>query len=96
MTEKELNSFTINYIEKKIKESPDKNYIRYTYYELNVKNNLSNAELDVFLRINKDYFENQGYKVYFTDAHYNYNDSRRTVQVNELMIAIKDDENGVI
>lgn len=92
MTDKELNSFAINYIENKIKESPDKNFIRYSYYELKIKSNLSEDEIDTFLRINRDYFENQRYKVYFTDAHYEYKNARRTVQVNELMIAIKDDK----
>ena len=38
MTEKELKIFTINYIDKKLEESLDKGYIRYTYYELKIKN----------------------------------------------------------
>ena len=49
MTDKELKSFTINYISSKEKENP--NYIRYTFYELRIKNNLSEAEVDEFLRI---------------------------------------------
>lgn len=35
------DNFVISYINKKIEESKDKNYIRYTFYELRVKNNLS-------------------------------------------------------
>lgn len=35
------DSFVINYINKKIQESEDENFIRYTFYELRVKNNLS-------------------------------------------------------
>lgn len=92
MIEKEINQFTINYIEQKLKESPDINFIRYSYYELKVKNNLKDNEIDTFLRINRDYFENKGYKVYFTDAHYEYQNARRTVQANELMIAVKDEK----
>ena len=34
MTDKELKSFTINYISSKEKENP--NYIRYTFYELRI------------------------------------------------------------
>jgi beta-N-acetylglucosaminidase len=66
MTEKELKTFTINYINQK--ELDNENFIRYTFYELRVKNNLSEDELNTFLRINRDYFENKGYQVYFTNA----------------------------
>lgn len=88
MTDKELKSFTINYISSKEKENP--NYIRYTFYELRIKNNLSEAEVDEFLKINKDYFENKGYCVYFTGAKFTYENANRTVQSNEMMIAIKE------
>jgi len=88
MTENELKRFTINYIEEKERENP--NYIRYSFYELRVKHNLSEKEVDEFLRINKDYFENNSYNVYFTGAKFTYNNSSMTVQPNELMIAIKE------
>ena len=87
MTDKELKSFTINYISSKEKENP--NYIRYTFYELRVKNNLAEKEVDEFLRINKDYFKNKGYNVYFTGARFVYNNANMTVQPNEMMIAFK-------
>ena len=89
MTEKELKYFTINYINKKLEESEDKGIIRYTFYELRVKNNLSEDEVKEFLRINKNYFENNGYEDYFTDDKFVYQNANRTVQPNELMIAIK-------
>ena len=47
-------------------------------------------EVDEFLRINRDYFENKGYKVYFTNARFTYQNADRMVQPNELMIAIKE------
>ena len=87
MTDKELKSFTINYISSKEKENS--NYIRYTFYELRVKNNLAEKEVDEFLRINKDYFKNKGYNVYFTGARFVYNNANMTVQPNEMMIAFK-------
>ena len=37
-----------------------------------------------------DYFENHGYKVYFTNARYEYNGGTQNVQPNELMIAFKE------
>lgn len=66
MTETELKRFTISLIKSKEKENED--YIRYSYYELKVKDNLSEEEIDEVLRISRDYFENKGYKVYFTNA----------------------------
>ena len=81
--------FVTDYIDKKLKENP--NYISYTFYELRVKNNLSEEETDEFLRINRDYFENKGYTVYFTNARFTYQNADRTVQPNELMIAIKEE-----
>ena len=66
MTEKELKKFTINLIETKENENED--YIRYSYYELKVKYNLTEEEIDEVLRVSRNYFENKGYKVYFTNA----------------------------
>ena len=82
------DAFVMNYINKKIAESENENFIKYSFYELKVKNNLTDEEISKFLKINKDFFENKGYNVYFTDAQYTYNNSRRIVQPNELMIAI--------
>lgn len=82
--------FVIDYIDKKIEEN--ENYIRYTFYELRIKNNLSEEDLEVFLKINKDYFENKGYNVYFTGTKFTYENANRMVQPNELMIAIKENK----
>ena len=41
--------FVTDYIDKKLKEN--ENFIRYTFYELRVKNNLSEEDVDEFLRI---------------------------------------------
>ena len=82
--------FVTDYINKKLLEN--ENIIRYTFYELKVKNNLSEEEIDNFLRINRDYFENKDYKVYFTNAKYTYNNEEKIVQSNEFMIAIKEFE----
>ena len=70
--------FVVNYISNKLKEN--KNYIRYTFYELRVKNNLSEEEVDEFLKINKSYLEDKGYNVYFTGAKFVYENANRTVQ----------------
>ena len=85
------DSFVINYINKKLAETSDINYIRYIFYELRVKNNLSESDLDKFLEINKNYFENKGYSVYFTGARFTYKNANITVQPNEIMIAVKEE-----
>ena len=51
---------------------------------------LSDEEIDRFLKVNRDYFENHGYKVYFTNARYEYKGGVQNVQPNELMIAFKE------
>ena len=81
--------FVIKYIDNKLKEVENPNFIRYTFYELRIKNNLTEKEIDRFLKINKDYFENKGYEVFFTGAKFIYKDIALTVQDNELMIAVK-------
>ena len=88
MNEKELKKFTIGLIESKEKEN--ENYIRYSYYELKVKYNLSEEEIDEVLKISRDYFENKGYKVYFTNAEFEYKNAKRKVEINEYMIAFKE------
>ena len=80
MTETELKKFTIQLIESKEKEN--ENYIGYSYYELKVKGNLSESEIDEVLKISRDYLENKGYKVYFTNAEFEYQSSKRKVEIN--------------
>ena len=79
--------FVTDYIENKLEQN--ENFIRYTFYELRVKNNLSEEETFEFLKLNKNYFENKGYRVYFTGEKFVHENANRTVQDNELMIAIK-------
>lgn len=73
----------------KIKMKNNPNYIRYSFYELRVKYNLSEEDTDRFLFLIRTRLENENYKVYFTGAKFEYEDSNRTVQDNKLMIAIK-------
>ena len=88
MTEKELKQFTKELIESK--EIENTNYIRYSYYELKVKDNLTEKEIDYVLKSSRDYFENKGYKVYFTNAEFEFQNVKRKVEINEYMIAFKD------
>ena len=84
-----MQQFVTDYINKKIQEN--EGYIRYTFYELKVTNNLTDEELQIFLEMNKNYFENKGYKVYFTGSKFIYKNCNRIVESHELMIAIKEE-----
>ena len=89
MNDKELKAFIIAFIDKKEKESSNRNYIEYSYYELKVKCGLTEEQIDEVLRVSRDYFENKNYNVYFTNAEYQYNGKKRKVETNDYMIAIK-------
>lgn len=83
---------TTQYVEEYLnyKMSQNENEIIYTFYELRVKNNLSEEEIDEFLRLNKIRLENLEYKVYFTGAKFVFKNANRIVQSNQYMIAIKE------
>lgn len=87
MNQEELKKFTINYINKKITENEQ--FIKYSFYELRIQNNLTDLEIDDLLKISRNHLENKGYNVYFTGAKFYYNGLNRVVADNELMIAIK-------
>ena len=71
------------------KMAGNENFIRFTFYELRVKNNLSEEDTDEFLRLAMTYLENKGYKVYIGNARYTYKNANQNVQPNELLIAFK-------
>ncbi len=74
------------------KLSQNDEFVRYTYFELKVRHNLSEGEIDEVLRLARNKFENLGYKVYFTGAKYNYKGEEKVVESNEYLVAIKDSE----
>ncbi len=74
------------------KIAENENFIRFTFYELRVKNNLSEEQTDEFLRLCMTYLENKGYEVYIGNSKYIYNNANQNVQPNELLIAFKNDK----
>ncbi len=81
--------FVDNYINKKILEN--KNFIKYTFYELRIKCNLSKEEVKQILELSKIYLEQKGYNIYFTGDEYIYQNKCKIVKDNELMVAIRQD-----
>ena len=77
-----------NYLDNKIKQNED--MIIITFYELRIKYDLSEDETQEFLSLSKIRLENMKYQVYFTGAKYEQNGVIKTVQDNELMVAIKE------
>ena len=75
------------------KMSENSNFIRITYYEIKIKCNLSNEQCDEFIRLAKIKLENMNFKVYLQDEKYNYENANRTVQINEVLIAIRNQNN---
>ena len=87
MTE-QFYEFVERYVIEKIKENSK--IIRCSFYELKVKLNLTDEQIDDFLKISKEILENMRYNVYFTGAKFKYENANRTVQDNEFMIAVKE------
>ena len=81
--------FITEYIDKKMSENA--NFIRFTFYELRVKHNLSEEDTDEFLRLAMIYLENKDYDVYVGNARYTYKNANQNVQPNELLVAFKND-----
>lgn len=79
--------FVDDYINQKI--NANEHYIRFTFYELRVKCNLTEEETDKFLELAKNKFENMQYGVYFLGDTYEVEGQVREVEQNELLVAIK-------
>lgn len=79
--------FIDKYLDEKMKKDPF--CIICTYFDMRVRNNLTEQEIFEFLNLCKNKLENMGYKVYFKGSKYTYNNSAKTVKDNELFVAIK-------
>lgn len=88
MTNEELFKFTDNYIACKTNEN--ENLVRYSFFEVKVKMDMTENEIDRFLKCSRIILEEMNYKVYFTGAKFIYENANRTVQDNELLIAVKE------
>ena len=78
-------------IDSKIEKDPNCIiFTLFTWFEIRVRKNLTEEQTDDFLRLARNRLENLNYKVYFTGAKFVYENANRTVQDNELLIAIKD------
>lgn len=88
MEDKIIKSLIETTLEEKMAKNTD--FIRYSFYELRVKYNLSEQDTDRFLELIRTKLQNENYKVYFTGIRFEYKDAKMKVQDNELMIAVKE------
>ncbi len=84
------DEFVTNYLDNKIKL--DEKYVRCSYFDLRVKNNLTQDEINEFYKMGKKYLEKNDYKVYSINEQYYFNGKMQIVQSNEIMIGIKNNE----
>lgn len=82
--------FINDYLDEKIKENEE--CIVCTFYDLRVKHNVVESDVDKFLELAKIKLEKLDYQVYFAGTEFTYKFARKTVQDNEYMIAIKNAE----
>lgn len=67
----------------------DDNFLRFTFFEVRVKKGVKEEEEKEFAQLAGIKLTNMGYIVYFQDQEFIYKEAKRRVQINELIIAIK-------
>lgn len=91
MTQRQIdNVIETTLIEKKIN---NQNYIRYSFYEINVKYpkeyGIEKQDLGMFLQQLRKRLKEENYHIYTEGQRFEYNDAKITVQSNEVLVAIK-------
>ena len=81
-------SFVEKYVNEKL--SKGENIISISFFEIRVKNNLSEKDTEEFLKLAKSRLEKAGFKVYLS-GEYTYRDIKCQVKSNELLVAVKED-----
>ena len=88
LTEKELMYIIDKLVERKIEENED--FLRFTFYEVIVKEKVPNRKKKEFNMLAKNKLNNMRYIVYLQDQEFIYNEAKMRVQPNELLIAVKE------
>ena len=77
-------------IEKKIN---NQNYIRYSFYEINVKYpkeyGIEKQDLGMFLQQLRKRLKEENYHIYTEGQKFEYDNAKRVVESNEILVAIK-------
>ena len=91
MTQRQIdNVIETTLLEKKIKDS---NYIRYSYFEINVKYpkeyGIEKQDLGIFLQKLRKRLKEENYHIYTEGQKFEYDNAKITVQSNEVLVAVK-------
>ena len=78
--------------DEKIKENEGK--VVFSFYELNVKYNLSKEEQEIFLKYAKTRLNNLGYTVYLEGDKYFYEEKFYDLTPQEKLVAIREKNNS--
>ena len=91
MTQRQIdNVIETTLIEKKIN---NQNYIRYSFYEVNVKYpkeyGIEKQDLGMFLQQLRKRLKEENYHIYTEGQRFEYDNAKITVQSNEVVVAVK-------
>ena len=68
----------------------NEDFLRFTFYEVMVKEKVPNSQENEFNMLAKYKLNNMRYIVYLQDQEFIYNEAKMRVQPNELLIAVKE------
>ena len=91
MTQRQIdNVIETTLLEKKIN---NQNYIRYSFYEINVKYpkeyGIEKQDLGMFLQQLRKRLKEENYHIYTEGQRFEYDNAKITVQSNEVLVAVK-------
>lgn len=93
MTDAEIIAIIEETLKQKITQNAD--FIRYSFFEVNVKYGFSEDDKTRFMIFIRNKLENMNYKIYTEGEKYSYNNSNMVVQINESIIAIRNKKEDV-
>ena len=91
MTQRQIdNVIETTLLEKKIN---NQNYIRYSFYEINVKYpkeyGVEKQDLGMFLQQLRKRLKEENYHIYTEGQRFEYDNAKITVQSNEVLVGVK-------
>lgn len=86
MKSEDLFKFVENFVNVKI--TKNNNIVKFSYFEIKIKMNMDEEDIDRFLKCSKIILEDQGYQVYQLGEKYNFEGEQRKVEDNEFLVAI--------
>ena len=86
MKSEDLFKFVENFVNVKITKNND--IVKFSYFEIKIKMNMDEEDIDRFLKCSKIILEDKGYQVYQLGEKYNFEGEQRKVEDNEFLVAI--------